>query len=177
MAPPSTGPVRTLLLLRHAKAEASNEMPDLGRALSRRGTADAAAVGAWLAETQLSIDLVVCSASLRTRQTWEIAVSGGAQARAVVVETRVYEASAHELLEVLRETPDEVHVLLLVGHAPGVPQLVSELADPGTSDSEALVDVHERYPTNGLCQLEYAGDWADLDAGGASLVAFTVPRG
>lgn len=173
----STGPARTLLLLRHAKAETSSGNGDLDRALSRRGQVDAAAVGSWLAQADLPIDRVVCSPSVRTRQTWQAAVAGGAVDAAVVEDARVYDASSADLLDVLRETPDDVHVLLLVGHSPGIPALVAALADPDTSDSAALVEARQRYPTSGLCRLERGGNWADLDSATAALVEFVVPRG
>ena len=63
---------RTLVLLRHAKAEAagSDAPDDAERPLTARGHADAAAAGAWLARHGLLPDVVICSPARRTRQTW-----------------------------------------------------------------------------------------------------------
>jgi len=167
---------RTLVLLRHAKAVTHGGGVDLGRALSVRGTSDATAAGTWLAQAGLHADMVVCSPSVRTRETWQAAVEGGASATAVEEDRRVYEAGADELLDVLRETSSEVQVLVLVGHAPGVPALATMLADPATSDADAVAAVRQKYPTNGLCRLEYDGAWADLGPAGAALIEFAVPR-
>ena len=61
---------RTLVILRHAKAERPAELADADRPLTQRGHADAAAAGAWLAARGYRPDLVLCSPAKRTRQTW-----------------------------------------------------------------------------------------------------------
>ncbi len=174
---PTSSTVRTLLLLRHAKAEPASGSGDLGRGLSKRGTADATAVGAWFAGSGVHVDLVVCSPSVRTFQTWQAAVAGGASAAAVEQDRRVYEASDDELLAVVRELPGAAEAVVVVGHAPGIPTLAAVLADPGRSDDHVLAGVRRTFPTSGLARLEYDGEWSNLDAASAALVEFVVPRG
>ncbi|MEV0324879.1 histidine phosphatase family protein [Micromonospora echinospora] len=67
---------RTLVLLRHGKAERPEGIADRERALTERGHVDAAAAGAWLARHGFRPDVVVCSPARRTRQTWQAAESG-----------------------------------------------------------------------------------------------------
>ncbi|OZV80042.1 hypothetical protein CA850_15085 [Micromonospora echinospora] len=67
---------RTLVLLRHGKAERPEGIADWERALTERGHADAVAAGAWLARHGFRPDVVVCSPARRTRQTWQAAESG-----------------------------------------------------------------------------------------------------
>lgn len=175
MPTPSTA--RTLLLLRHSKAQPPSGTGDLDRALSERGTADATAVGAWFARFGVQVDLVVCSPSVRTVETWHAAAAGGAAAAKVEQDRRLYEAGDDDLLAVLRELPATARVVVLVGHAPGIPTLAAVLADPRRSDDRALSAVRRTFPTSGLARLEYVGDWADLDATSAALVELAVPRG
>lgn len=169
-------PARTIVLLRHAKAESSGPDGDHSRSLSPRGTADAAAAGTWLSQAGLHADLVVCSSALRAQETWQAALEGGASATSVDTDRRVYDATEDELLDVLRETPADSVVLVLVGHAPGVPALADLLAEEASSDAAALADVRRRYPTSAVSRLEFRGEWADLGAGSAALVEFAVPR-
>jgi phosphohistidine phosphatase len=61
---------RTLVLLRHAKADRPNGVPDVDRPLTERGHADSALAGAWLVKHGYVPDLVLASPSRRTRQTW-----------------------------------------------------------------------------------------------------------
>ncbi len=63
---------RTLVLLRHAKAETTlGVASDADRPLSSRGYADATAAGIWLGTEGLRPELVICSPARRTRQTWQ----------------------------------------------------------------------------------------------------------
>lgn len=177
MPEPTTA--RTIVLLRHAKAasdEATDSTDDIDRQLTDRGRADASAAGSWFARWGLSVDLVLCSPAVRAQQTWQLASAGGATAARVEQEPRVYEASVDELMEVLRALSPAARTVLVVGHAPGIPALAETLADSARSDADALAAVGRKFGTTGLARLDYSGEWADLDAGGAALVEFVTPR-
>lgn len=167
---------RRLVLLRHAKAAAEDAgVDDRARPLAPRGEADAPAAGRWLREHALLPDLVVCSPALRARRTWERAAAAAAgEACPVRVDQRVYEASVRVLADVVRETPDEVDTLVLVGHNPGIQGLAVHLAV--ANDAPVMSRVYEDFPTNGLAVLRPGGRWSDLGPGGAELLDFTVPR-
>lgn len=147
---------RRLVLVRHAKAEQTS--PDLERALSPRGRSDAAAIGRWLASRGITPYRVVVSPSLRTRQTWELAGSTTPE-----IDRRIYGNTIDDLLEIIRETPDDVQTLVLVGHNPSVGGLAATL-DP---------DVQE-FPTSATVVFD-VDDW--LRPHGARLVEVAVPRG
>ncbi|MFI9273069.1 SixA phosphatase family protein [Kitasatospora sp. NPDC052896] len=164
-------PCRRLVVLRHAKS-AWPDVPDEERPLADRGLRDAPAAGRWLREAGIRPDAVVCSPTLRTRQTWEL-VSGelGAPPERLVFDERVYGAGGARLLEVVRQLPDEWRCVLLVGHQPGVQELVLALAgDVGGK-------VARKFPTAGIAVLALDGPWARAVEGAARLSAFVAPRG
>jgi len=163
---------RTLVLLRHSKAEHVPGKADLARELTARGHRDAVAAGEWLLKHAPLVDLVVCSPSVRTRQTWAGVRRGGVSARSVDERAEVYDADPDALLDVVRGAPDQVRCLLLVGHAPGVPLLVEDLAQAGGGEP-----LPHGFPTSALAVLRFAGDWSDLEAGGARVEQVVVPRG
>jgi len=72
--------------------------------------------------------------------------------------------------------PGHVQSLMLVGHNPGMEDLVLSLVpDDGSSPLRDLVE--EKFPTASLAVLAWDSDnWADLREGGARLVQFTRPR-
>jgi phosphohistidine phosphatase len=170
---------RTLLLLRHAKAERLHGTPDHDRELAPRGRDDARLIGQWLSDPlrDLAPDLVLCSTSERTRQTLVGVVAGGASVGDVRFDQRLYDGGAISLLELLREVPDPVHAVLMIGHAPGIPMLATALALDGTGSAEALERLSQGFPTCGLAILQFEGGWAGLAAGTAYLREFVVPRG
>jgi phosphohistidine phosphatase len=166
---------RTLVLLRHAKAVPPESMPDLERPLADRGRADAAAAGRYLVAQGIEAELVLCSPSIRTRETWQFAAEAGAIATDVWYDRRIYSAGTEELLQVIYDVPAEVRTVVVVGHAPGIPWLADELALDGTSPNR--VELTQKYPTSGLAVLHTTSRWADLGADDADLVDYVIPRG
>ena len=166
---------RTLVLLRHAKAEQQGWDDDHERQLTPRGRRDAAAAGRWLVQQRIGLDEVLCSTSERTQQTAEGVWSGGCPESDVHLDRRIYLASPERLLEVVREADEDADVVMVVGHAPGVPALAELLCD-GEGSVEGHRRMAEGFPTCGLAVLQYAGRWSDLTFGDARLERFHVCR-
>src|SRR5689334_17509196 len=158
---------RTLVLLRHAKAEHTPGVADAERRLTGRGHEDAQAAGAWLAGQRLVPDLVVASPSRRTRETWHAvatALGAGATHVSAAYEPRVYTAGdGEDLLDVVRETDDKYGTVLLIGHNPTMSAL-SALLDPGGGPADGL-------RTGGLAVHRVSGSWGDCAPDGAPLTA------
>jgi phosphohistidine phosphatase len=169
----ASAPAR-LVVLRHAKSA----WPDVGdheRPLAPRGRRDAPAAGRWLAGAGCVPDLAVCSTSRRTHETWDLVAAQFDAAPRVVFDHRVYGADAAELVEVVRETPAHVRTLLLIGHQPGVQDLVLELA--GDAEGDARARARTKFPTSAIAVLVLPVPWAALAPGAAVLTDFAVPRG
>ncbi|MEU9498972.1 histidine phosphatase family protein [Streptomyces sp. NPDC048196] len=182
-----------LVVLRHAKSAWPPEVPDHERPLAKRGRRDAPAAGRRLLADGCVPDLVLCSTARRTRETWDLVAPELGGRPEVVFEPRVYGASAAELLDVLREVPEQWRTVLLIGHQPGVQDVVLSLAEAeeeeaggavegavegeGDVGGEALARVRAKFPTAGVAVLALSGAWADLAPGTAALTSFAVPRG
>lgn len=161
----------TLVLLRHAEAEQQGPptQGDHGRPLTSRGVSDARRAGRSWRELGPLPDLVLCSPSMRTVQTWEEVASGADEAGAPTTATsggtdlgglftdvevwrdrRIYNASPHGLHTVLADVPDGTAVVAIVGHAPGIPALVAMLlAEDAAEDRGAGAgrDLLSTFPT------------------------------
>lgn len=165
---------RELLLLRHAKSEWQSGVDnDFLRPLAKRGKKDAPRVGEWLYREGLVPDLILSSPAERARQTtMKVCKSMDFAKKKVVWDKAIYGAGLDTLLEVLARCPAEAASVLLVGHNPGLEELVrylagDELDEPG--DGKLM-------PTAALARLEMPDDWTGLDAGCAHLLAITRPR-
>ena len=155
------------------------------RPLAERGVADARAAGAWLRDHIGIPDHVVLSTARRARGTWTLAApelgyvgAAGYDVDAdgpLTIDPRVYDATVETLLVVVRELPARVQTAVLVGHNPGMEDLVSVLA--GSADPEASRLIANKYPTAGIAVLERDGEWSDLSPGDARLTRFAIPRG
>lgn len=170
---------RTLTLVRHSKAEHVAGKPDRDRELAPRGHRDAHAIGVWLSDPAHTVvhELALCSTSERTRQTLDGICAGGACTDEKRYDKRIYDASATTLLEVLREVPDSVNAVLMIGHAPGIPVLATALAHNDSGSTDVMDRLSLRFPTSGLAVLGFDGRWASLAPETAYLRDFVVARG
>ncbi|CAL9381273.1 SixA phosphatase family protein [Streptomyces sp. NPDC057837] len=171
-----TGPLRRLVVLRHAKSAWPVDVADHERPLAPRGRRDAPAAGRALAAADCLPDLALCSTAVRARRTWELASAEWGTPPPVRHDRRLYAAGPAGLLTVVRETPAEVETLLLIGHNPGLEELVLALAGDGLDDT--LERVRTKFPTSAIAVLSWRGTaWRDLGPGAALLTSVTVPRG
>lgn len=167
---------RTLVLVRHAKAEADSDDADHDRELTPRGHRDARAAGTWLSEQGIGVDEVLCSTAARAQQTCEDVWSAGCSEADVHHDHRIYNAAPERLLAIVREADSDANVVMLVGHAPGIPALASMLAE-GEGSEQAHDLMSRGFPTAGVAVLRFSGHWSDLTPGVARLDRFHVARG
>jgi phosphohistidine phosphatase len=170
---------RALVLFRHAKSAWPPDVPDHDRPLAGRGIGAAPVMGRWLRGAGLVPSLVLCSTARRARETWELAQTGLAATPPVIFEPGVYEATAGELLALIRAVPDQEGTLLLVGHNPGIGDLAALLAAAasGSAGPGDLERMRAKFPTAAIAVLRSAGTWGDLAPRKARLTAFVTPHG
>jgi len=165
-----------LVLFRHAKADRPEDYPhDRDRALTEKGQDAARRMGEWLEEQGIVPDLVLCSPSVRTRETWELASQAFDPAPQVTFEKLIYEASPEELLGIVRDTAGDVRTLLLVGHNPALESLTSMLAE--SAEPEVAERFEKKFPTGAIAVLDFEDmPWAAIEQKEAWLFAFETPK-
>ncbi len=149
--------MRTLLLMRHAKATHCPGYSDRQRPLKKSGRAAAASIAETLRKDGLRPDLILCSPSRRTRETAELVAEAFPTLPDQILIDDLYLASASEILSCIRTVPKEIGTLMLVGHNIGLEHLTQILAGPV---GKAW---HLSPGTLAIFTLD-AGDWAQTDA-------------
>ena len=102
-------------------------MRDFDRSLSDQGRKQAERVGKYLKEQNIAPDLVLSSNALRARETTELVLTAAERMSEVRNDQRIYEASAQQLLEVVSEIEEDRNEVFLVGHNPGLEELLQRL--------------------------------------------------
>lgn len=154
-----------LILLRHAEAvAASDQHTDQARPLSERGEQEARSAGQWLAEHGAALTQVLCSPAERARTTASLALQALDQSPLIQEVDEIYAATPGELLALL-DPHLEADQVLLVGHNPGLEQLVALLVDGRSDDFRGM-------PPGALALLHLDGS---LEPGSARLDAFWSP--
>jgi phosphohistidine phosphatase len=165
---------RQLYVLRHAKSSWDTGHADHDRPLNGRGRRAVAALRGHFAEEGIAPDVVLCSTAVRTVETWEGVKGGLREGIEVRLEEGLYGASADEVLTLVQDVEDSAERVMVVGHNPGLEDLVAGLV--GSGDVELRRRMEAKFPTGALATLSVQGGWAELDWGGAELVGFVVPR-
>ena len=160
--------VRTLVILRHAKAEPGDFGDDQLRALALDGRTQASRVGHQIEQAGFNPGLVLCSTALRTRQTWELASHGLSVEPVVEFRDDLYAASLTDVLDVIHGIDPEVGSVLLIGHEPSVSATATHLAGAG-SDKAALAQVRAGVPTATYSVLRSTNPWDAWTADSAVL--------
>ena len=163
-----------LLLMRHAKSAWDTDAPsDYDRPLAKRGRRDAPRMGSWLRHQGLLPDAVISSPARRAKQTAvRVCRELGVAKDAIIWDSRIYSAEVADLVAVLNDCPDKAEVVLLVGHNPGLEEMLCHLCGAGVASSAS----DKLLPTAALARLELEGGWKRLKAGAARLVGVMRPR-
>ena len=163
---------RELLLLRHGKSDWDTGVDDFHRPLQDRGKRGAQRIGVWLAQQQRVPDYIVTSPAERARVTAQKACKAmGNGDQGIQQDRRIYAADIDRLLAVLSDCPQDAGRVMLVGHNPGLEELLDWLV----SDALPVPDDGKRLPTATLAILKMPADWQTLIAGCARLDSITRP--
>jgi phosphohistidine phosphatase len=160
--------MKTLLLLRHAKSSwDDSSLSDHERPLNKRGRKDAPRVGELLAAEGLLPDCILGSTAHRVRETVEFAVQHGGYRGKIEFLPELYLAPRETYIQVLRDLPDQYTSAMVVGHNPGLEELLAGLSG-----------AHEHLPTAALAQVELPlATWGELHLGiRAKLVNLWRPK-
>jgi phosphohistidine phosphatase len=166
--------MKTLYVLRHAKSDwGDSSLRDFDRPLNERGRKAAKAVGKEMRKRGIAPDLVLASPALRAQQTLERVQHGFGERFKVNDEPSIYAAGLQTLAQIVRAAPDQADRVMIVGHNPGLQELVVELAGSG----ERLEEAKDRFPTAALAQIRFdVTRWSDVEPGSGQLAELLEPR-
>lgn len=166
--------MKTLTLLRHAKSGWDDPVArDFDRPLNPKGQRAAAMMGRHMRDLGLAFDRVVASPAVRVMETLDHVGRGYGADLAPEWDRRIYLASAATLLDLVQTLPQDADRVLLVGHNPGLEELVLLLS---SAEDALRGDVEVKFPTASLAVLQLADGWPSADAGRATLTRFVRPR-
>jgi len=158
-----------LLLLRHGKSDWNIDTDDFHRPLKRRGIQGAKQVGIWLLEQQLVPDTIISSPAERAIDTAEKACQMmRLNEQCIHQEQRLYDANLEILIQILSQLSNIAQRVLLVGHNPGLAELLIYLAGKIPED-------HKILPTATLARLDIPSPWDKIDKNCAELVEIKRP--
>jgi phosphohistidine phosphatase len=135
--------MKTLLILRHAKSSWDDpNLADHDRPLAKRGKRDAPKIGQLLREEDLVPDLVISSTAKRAWHTAQAVAEASGYPGQIDLRRELYPGTVPDYIKVLHGLPDEYQCVMIVGHNPGMSELL-----------EALTGENPGLPTAALAQV------------------------
>ena len=166
---------KQLFVLRHAKSSWDDPgLDDRERPLAPRGRRAVKVLANHMRDRGINPAQVLCSPARRTRETLEgIGLDG-----APLIEGALYTATCSEIIERLRQVPEDVGSVMVVGHNPAMQMLVLKLASEAGAahDGSNLADVQRKFPTGALATLAFDCAWNELGPDRAELTALVRPK-
>lgn len=159
--------MKTLFILRHAKSSwVDAALSDFERPLNERGLKVAPFMGNWMKKNQFQPEMILSSPAKRARQTAVLVKEAAGFAAEIEFEERIYEASSARLLEITRQQNNRFESVLLVGHNPGLENLI-----------RALTGELQPMPTAALAVVDLETDkWSDVNSSTGKLRTLIRPK-
>jgi len=147
--------MKQLLIFRHAKSSwKDTSLVDYNRPLNKRGKHDAPMMGEFARSKGLLPDLILSSPAIRAKQTVELFTDGGGYGGEIQYIERLYQGDPQDYINVLKKIPESYSRVMVVGHNPGLEELLWQFADE-----------NERLSTASLALINLPIKmWKDLDA-------------
>jgi phosphohistidine phosphatase len=159
--------MRTLYLLRHAKSSWKEESQlDFERPLAGRGRKACGLIAKLIQSEGIEFDLLLSSSAVRARETIELVRQQAKLRSELRFDERIYEAPVTRLMEIISELENDRKVILLVGHNPGMGELI-----------HALTGEEQGVPTASLAKIKLkVSKWSEVGEAKGTLEWIVRPK-
>ena len=163
-----------LHLLRHAKSVRDPDVDDRTRPLSQRGRDASHRISETLQARIGPLDLVLCSNTVRTRETAKLVLAGFKPRPKILYEDALYLAGVKTLLRRLQQLDEADGSVLVIGHNPGLRKLALALAAPDSPGYGMLAP--SKFPTGARASFVIDSVWAVINRSHHRLVDYVTPK-
>jgi len=161
--------MKSLLILRHAKSSWKHpELTDHDRPLNKRGKRDASRMGEILRSEHLIPEAIISSTAARALVTAEAVAKASGYKGKIALNHSLYADGPEAYLKVLHELSDHYKRVLVVGHNPGLEELL-EMFTGETQIMPTCTLAHVKFSIDSWIELDYktkgqlAGIWQPRD--------------
>jgi phosphohistidine phosphatase len=147
--------MKFVLILRHAKSSWKHpDIDDHDRPLNKRGKRDAPIMGDLLKNEHLIPDFIISSTAKRAHSTAKDVAKASGYKGKITLDHSLYAAEPAAYIDVLRHLSNEYTRVLLVGHNPGVEELVRMITGEEYIMPTCSL-VHIQFPTDNWNEINY----------------------
>lgn len=160
--------MKKLYLVRHAKSSwKDSSLSDLQRPLNGRGLKNAPEMGRRLNARGVELDLIVSSPANRAFTTAKtLAKAIGYDSKNIEKNESIYFDGVSSMLNIIKETDNNIESLMIVGHNPDMTSLLNKLCGFQTVNM----------PTCAIACIDLKHNWSDINKHPVTLVDYDYPK-
>lgn len=160
--------MKTIFFARHAKSDWNQPgYSDFERPLNNKGEKDAPAMAAYLKKNKFSIEKIISSDAVRALATateYKKALTAG---KNIITEHSLYNASLLEIENIVKTISPQFSSVMLVGHNPGMSEIVNYYAFNSIDDM----------PACGVVKIDFdVAEWAAIETAAGDFQFFKYPK-
>lgn len=151
-------------MVRHAKSSWENNLPDHQRPLNNRGESDAVIVSSYVSKQLAPPDKILVSTATRAQNTAAYFIKAfSISLNDVKNHSELYDFSGQSVMEVIKNSSDNINTLMIVGHNHAF-----------TSIANILGNVYfDNIPTCGFVKIDFnVTQWKQISTGKTSFKVF-----
>ncbi len=159
--------MKTLYIIRHAKSSWHHpNLKDDNRPLNERGKRDAPFMANLLFEKGIKSELLISSTAVRANATADF-FEDKLLIGKYILNQNLYLAGIQELLKILSGNFETINSIMIVGHNPGLTDLIEFLTN----------QFFDNLPTCGIVCIELdIESWKEINKGTGKIVFFDYPK-
>lgn len=161
--------MKRLLIIRHAKSSWDYpELTDFDRPLNKRGMRDLPDMAERLVKSGFKVDKIASSPANRAITTaTQHAKALGISPIQILQDSNLFHASSGHIQHMISGTNDSIQSLAIVGHNPGLTDLINDLSD---------FDLWN-LPTCGICVIDFnIKAWSEIIGSKGNKVYYDFPK-
>ncbi len=159
--------MKTILIMRHAKSDWSDgSLADFDRPLNKRGKKAAPFMGIEIKKRDLVPDIIISSPAKRAKMTAKAVAENCGFDEDIIWNEDFYFGYMNDIINSVRDLPDRVNSVMVVGHNPTWESMVNILSRSDVSMTTANISVLELDSDN----------WKDLQEGKCTLKLHLQPK-
>jgi len=160
--------MKTIFLIRHAKAESGQSIKDEDRKLTDKGKSDAIMMAKRLQDREIAIEAFVSSPAKRALKTCKLfAEIFRVKKDSILQEDHLYMPEVVDFENYLSNFDDDIHTVAIFSHNPGITEFANSL-------NIATID---NMPTCSIfafrCEIEH---WSEMQNAKKHLLFFDYPK-
>jgi phosphohistidine phosphatase len=159
--------MKKLFIIRHGKSDWSDDsLNDFDRPLNKRGFKNVPFMAKLLKKKDVKPDFILSSPAKRALETAQIIAKKVGYKKTISTNPDIYEAESKTLEKIIGDIDDKKKIVFLIGHNPGLSDLISILSK-----------MDKDIPTCAVIEIDFdTNSWKKISKKNSKIISYEYPK-